>query len=163
MPLSYQFSRNSLKLLKSLDKKTTETLYKIEGKGYTSIPTWSPDGSFLAFSYGDSPRLGDLYIFNLQTHNAIKITENKLNGGLAWSPRGNIIAVERREPDKFQITLHLVSTDGKCDVEVPNLENPSSPTWSPNGEKLAFIGVNNIYILDLARVLGRDIYQSLCQ
>jgi Tol biopolymer transport system component len=98
----------------------------------------------------------------LETREVVKITDSKLNDNLAWSPKGNIIALERRAHDEYKVTLHLLSADGKCDIEIPNLERVFSPTWSPDGKKLGYFSLDGIYSLDLNEVMGRDIYQSLC-
>jgi WD40 repeat protein len=145
----------------NVDTNLAETIYQLPEAGFVSNPVWSPDGKYIAFSYGDS-RPGDLFVINLETREAVKITENKLNDSLAWSPKGNIIALERRARDEYKVTIHLISADGKCDIEIPNLESVFSPTWSPDGEKLGYVGIDGIYSLDMNQVVGRDIYQSLC-
>ena len=37
-----------------------------------------------------------------------------------------------------------------------------SPTWSPDGKKLGYVGIDGIYFLDVNPVVGGDIYQHLC-
>jgi Tol biopolymer transport system component len=52
--------------------------------------------------------------------------------------------------------------DGSCDVEVSGVDVVMSPTWSPDGKRIAFIGEDGIYIMDTTIVFGRDIYEELC-
>jgi Tol biopolymer transport system component len=151
---------NKLQLING-ETDSIETIYSLPGSGYVSNPAWSPDGKYIAFSYGDSEP-GDLFVFNLETREVVKITDGNLNDNLAWSPKGNIIALERRAHDEYKVTLHLKSADGKCDIEIPNLERVFSPTWSPDGKKLGYFSLDGIYSLDVNQVMGRDIYQDLC-
>ena len=82
-----------------------------------------------------------------------------------WSPRGDLIVYEKSNTvgNETINSLHLSQLDGSCDIEIPNVKNTSSPTWSSDGRKIAFIGKDGIYVLDTDIVLGRDIYKSLCQ
>jgi len=145
-----------------VDANSTETVYEPPSSGFVSNPVWSPDGKFMAFLYGEDLSAEDLYVLNVQTREAVKITENQPYENPAWSPNGNIIAVERVGSGKFLFSIHLISSDGKCDIEVPVADDISSPTWSPNGRKLGYIDMENIYFLDVNQVMGRDIYQGLC-
>ena len=125
--------------------------------------SWSPDGQYLVFSLGQT-RSSNLYILNAKTLQVTQITENDGGKNPTWSPRGSIIAYERNSPDNIAKTyLYLVSSDGKCEKEIPNLENVWSPTWSPDGGKLGYVGRDGIYFLELDKILGKDIYQNLCE
>lgn len=125
--------------------------------------SWSPDGQYLVFSLGQT-RSSNLYILNTKTLHVAQITDNDGSQHPAWSPRGNIIAYERNFPDNIAKTyLYLVSSEGKCEVEIPNLENVWSPTWSPDGNKLGYVGREGIYYLEIDKVLRWDVYQNLCE
>jgi Tol biopolymer transport system component len=150
---------NSLKVdlrLTNTDTQTEKTIHtNIESK-YNFFVSWSPDSQYLVFPAGQSPSR-ELYVLNITTQQVVKITENEMADTPVWSPTGNIIAFESSKS-----TLHLISSDGKCEIEIPNLKNVRSPTWSPDGRKIAFIGEDGIYVLDTDIVFGRDIYQKLC-
>lgn len=118
--------------------------------------SWSPDGQYLVFSLGKYG-FNDLYILNMRTRQVVKITENIGSKYPAWSPAGNIIAFEKYP------SLHLIDMDGKCEVEIPNLENVWSPTWSPDGRKLGYVGRDGIYFVDIGKVIERNIYEGLCE
>jgi Tol biopolymer transport system component len=141
---------------------TKETFHTNVESIYGFGLSWSPDSQYLVFPAGES-QSGDLYVLNIKTQQVEKITTNKLILYAVWSPKGNIIAFVNTSSVGGQWTLHLIRSDGKCEVEFPGLENVLSPTWSPDGEKLAYIARDGIYFLEIDKVLGRDIYQNLCQ
>jgi Tol biopolymer transport system component len=127
----------------------------------------SPDGSDLVFSldFSDSTAVADLYILDVQTGTVRQLTQDGASSGPQWSPIGDLIAYVKssRVNNKAKYLLHLIHPNGTCDVEIPNLDYAFSPTWSPDGRKIAFLGEDGIYILDIDKVFERDVYKNLCQ
>lgn len=148
--------------LVDIDKKTVTKIYENSSAKYFFGLSWSPNGENLVFSLGKEDP-GNLYIINIQTKKVTQITENIRSTAPAWSPAGNIIAYVSWPSKGTKKTLHLINSDGKCDIQIPNLEYVWSPTWSPDGSKLGYVGRDGIYFLEIDKVLGRDIYQNLCE
>jgi len=126
----------------------------------------SPDGNYLTFSVISdfSTFATDIFVLELQTGNVKQLTHDKRSSAPQWSSFGDLIVYQKSYPsnDQAMPSLHLINPDGSCDVAVPIISNTTSPTWSPDGRKIAFIGEDGIYTLDLDLALGTDIYQDLC-
>jgi TolB protein len=144
------------------ETNAVQTIYTTDKVDFTWGISWSPDGQYLVFSLGQGSH-GNLYIVNIKTQQTKKITENDRSDFPVWSPKGNIIAFEVYEEKEYFTVLHLVDPEGKCDVTIPNTKYASSPTWSPDGKKLGYIDKDSISFLDVDLVLGRNVYQNLCQ
>jgi tetratricopeptide (TPR) repeat protein len=123
---------------------------------YVSSPTWSPDGSQLAYinrtnersnTNGSSYRqTGDVYIVTFGTHTRVNITNDQLPDAnrVAWSPSGTELAIyasDRSRPWYEQansgISLFDLSTNSLTHIETP-YSSPGLPYWSPDGTALAF-------------------------
>ena len=102
------------------------------------FPTWSPDGTRIAFS---SERDGnpELYVMNRDGTNDVRLTEQPGNDIVPkWSPDGSKIAFTSERDGDFEV--YVMNTDGSNQVNLTNssLSNDRWPTWSPDGSRIAF-------------------------
>jgi Tol biopolymer transport system component len=100
-------------------------------------PTWSSDGSKIAFDRG-SP--GDIWVMRADGTRAHRIGDDFADeGDPAWSPNGRWIAFSRRTPGTTAREIWLVHPDGSGSHRLTHLSALSqSPAWSPNGKRIAF-------------------------
>lgn len=115
-------------------------------------PTWSPDGSRLAYVSFQGGRSG-IYVHDLRSGERKRISSRDgINGAPAWSPNGDWIAMALSEGNNLDIFLYQVKTS-----RVKRLtKNPSidtEPTWAPDSQSIAFTsnrgGSPQIYLMTL--------------
>lgn len=102
-------------------------------------PTWSPDGSKLAYVAFDVDRgRSSLRVQDLASGNIREISSRAgINGAPSWSPDGNRLALTlsyRGNPDIYSYNLNTnqmtqLTNNGAIDTEA---------TWSPDGNYIAF-------------------------
>jgi Tol biopolymer transport system component len=101
-------------------------------------PTWSPDGTKLAFSSG-----GEIWVINADGTNERRLTMNTFTDtDPAWSPDGSKILFA-----KGGIGISVINADGTNDVTLTSGSGDRQPAWSPDGTKIAFRR-NGIYTMD---------------
>jgi len=118
------------------------------GKG--SRPDWSPDGRRIVF-YND----GDICTMDVNGRALKKVTNGQLPFGpnsphhLRWSPDGEKIVFG------YEKHIYTIDVDGNNlkKIEPPVDDSCSSPCWSPNGQKIAFItdapsGWSKIFVMN---------------
>jgi TolB protein len=112
-------------------------------------PTWSPDGSMLAFA---SNRQGQrqLFVANANGKKVDKVTDLKQMGGRSsWSPDGTKLAFYRGPEGDHDI--YVINIDGTGLKKLTNGGDNLGPSWSPDGNWIAFTsfrdGNNEIYIV----------------
>jgi Tol biopolymer transport system component len=92
-------------------------------------PSWSPDGTRIAFR---SERSGEPEIWVM---NADGTEQRRLAAGLspAWSPDGSLIAFAGASG-----SLSVIRPDGTGLRALPDTEGGEYPSWSPDGTRIAF-------------------------
>lgn len=144
-------------LMYSLD---LNRLVRFQHFGGTNLsPAWSPDGLKLAFS---SSRSGDpeLYLTDATGDNLRRLTESHgPDVSPVWNPKtGAQIAWVSGRSGLPQI--YTMEVDGTNIQRMTDQGYAVSPTWSPNGQFLAFAwirkygpgepGASDIYLMDIA-------------
>jgi Tol biopolymer transport system component len=118
-----------------------------DSPAYEFDPSWSPDGTRIAFR---TERSGETEIWLM---NADGTDEHRLTAGLspAWSPDGSLIAFAGPAGTTGIITL--IRPDGTGLRQLPHTEGGEYPTWSPDGTRIAFnsnlSGDHVMYIADV--------------
>jgi len=128
-------------------------------QGANLSPAWSSDGKLLAFS---SSRSGDAEIYSVDVAGGDlrRLTNSKgPDVSPSWNPKTNAqIAFVSGRTGLPQI--YTMASDGSNVVRVTDQGYAVSPSWSPNGQFLAFAWVRNygpgapgasdIYVMDVA-------------
>jgi Tol biopolymer transport system component len=105
-----------------------------------SSPTWSPDGTTIAFTrWYDGAT--SLCMIDSDGTNFRVVVRDFQGGQIAWSPDGATLAYYRGRDE----TIHLMDADGANNhplaalPEVPSGDPPTwLPAWSPDGTRIAF-------------------------
>jgi len=116
-------------------------------------PTWSPDGTRLAFA---SNRDGnwELYLWSAADGSVTRLTTDlAYDGAPAWSPDGASLAFEGYRDGNLEIYLLDLSAGTSLVRLTKSKAGDYAPTWSPDGRYVAFTswrdGDKEIYLADL--------------
>ena len=114
-------------------------------------PSWSPDGERIAFSSWDGEVKNfvitfDIYVMDADGGNQLNLTNNPFDDRHpSWSPDSErIVFASAREGhfrSKFGITdeIYVIDADGgNLQRLTKNRKNDWQPSWSPDGERIAF-------------------------
>ncbi len=120
----------------------------------TLWPTWSPDGSRLAFAQGEGDS-SSIWVTNANGKNGRALTEDDLVEDATftpdefptWSPDGERIAYTTFLPDGND-DIFVMNADGSSPTRLTSgPEYDADPDWSPNGRLIAFSRDGDIYTM----------------
>ncbi len=121
--------------------------------GFLSAPTWSPDGSRIAF-VSDRSGHDDIWVMNSDGSDPVNLTPDEARDhSPAWSPDGEWIAFASVR-DSLYWEIYLMRPDGSDVQRLTWWDDASDlwPSWSPDGTRLAFASKRDgnweIYIMD---------------
>jgi Tol biopolymer transport system component len=133
-------SRESMWSVYVMNSDGSDRTRLTEGQsGFLAAPSWSPDGSKIAF-VSDREGNPDIWVMDSDGTNLVNLTKNTAKDhSPAWSPDGEWIAFASVR-DSLYWELYLMQPDGSNVQRLTWWEDASdlSPTWSPDGTRLAF-------------------------
>jgi Tol biopolymer transport system component len=104
---------------------------------YSATPSWSPDGSRLAYS---SPRgLEVIPALGGASRLLAAQSQEPKHGWAAWAPDGKSVAYTSAD------TIYVRDLDADASRPLLQTESPHSPVWSPNGKWIAYVSGNPLY------------------
>jgi Tol biopolymer transport system component len=117
--------------------------------------TWSPDGKWVAFSQRNAKQEGNLFVLELRTGKQKNITARWRGLGMnfsspAWSGDGKWLTLTCRLRDEIRSNICIIKADGDGWKQLTNAADKhqyGGPSWSPDGEKIAFHG-GGIFVMD---------------
>ena len=153
--IAFASNRNGFWDLYLLDLASGDVTQLTDTPQYEGAPTWSPDGSFLAFESYDNDNL-DIVVgpANDPLSKPILLTTSSASDhSPVWAPDGRHIAFIS---DGEVILANLDRTDESRFQNLSNtaLASESHPVWSPDGKRLAWasssqgVGQSGIYVWD---------------
>ena len=108
-----------------------------DGSGNVGFPSWSPDGSQIAYRAAGKDGQG-LFVITLATGTIRALTGDSSHDNFpAWSPKGDRIAFTRFTDSDYE--LYTIKPNGSDVRRLTNKRgNDAHCAWSPDGEWLAF-------------------------
>jgi TolB protein len=103
-------------------------------------PSWSPDGTQIAFYAERNDQPADLFVMNADGSNVRQLTHTPAAEGYpSWSPDGRLIAFEADDASG-NFDIYVMNADGSGTRRLTqDPRRDVGPAWSPDGKKIAFM------------------------
>ena len=106
-------------------------------------PTWSPDGSKIAFdsSRGSTTGRKNIWVINADGTGLKNLTAGRPTSSFfpAWSPDGSKIAFDAAATGRATIAVWNMNADGSGGIQLTdNPQADQDPAWSPDNSAIAF-------------------------
>jgi len=153
--IAFASNRNGYWDLYTMNLATGEVKQLTDTPDYESSPTYSPDGSFIAFESYNGDNLNIVVgPADDPLKNAERLTTSSAaDHSPAWAPDGRHIAFIS-DGDVILANLDKTGNDRFTNLSNTDLTAESHPVWSPDGRKLAWasfattVGQSGIYLWD---------------
>jgi Tol biopolymer transport system component/DNA-binding winged helix-turn-helix (wHTH) protein len=126
--------------------------------GREAEPTFSPDGSLVAFTWdGENRDNPDIYVKSIGAEQPLRLTSDRArDGSPAWSPDGTRIAFLRDKPGGGS-EVRLLPPTGGPERTIGEVQGQAHEglSWSPDGRSLAIVDRSSpgdrvgIFVLDI--------------
>jgi hypothetical protein len=124
---------------------------RVSGPGFAAVPSWSPDGTRLAFIRAEEgkPRVWNLWILDLETGESTRLTSHPYGQpwGAAWFPDGKRIAYSHED------RLIVRTLDGRSQQIYRSPRKGRllrTPAVSPDGKRVIFqVHGDGAWVLEL--------------
>ena len=130
---------------------------RVSGAGYASVPTWSPDGQYVAFARAEPhrPRVWNVWTVNVLTGELRRHTSHRVGQpwGASWFPGGQRIAYSLED----RLIVRDVASGASRSYATPLRGRlVRTPAVAPDGQRIVFqVYRDGAWVLDLRTGVSR--------
>jgi Tol biopolymer transport system component/DNA-binding winged helix-turn-helix (wHTH) protein len=111
------------------------------------LPRWSPDGTQIAFVDEQAGPFWKIFLISARGGAAQEmLRENRHQMDPSWSPDGKQLVFGRVPwlvSNQEKIAIQILDLGSRCVWAIPGSENLFAPRWSPDGQHLAAVSMDN--------------------